>query len=327
MTTTVREEAARGRSSDDERDAQAIDAFVDHLTLGRRLSPNTARAYRRDLFSLSEFLRRQGSGLLSADYAELRRWLANLRTLGFARSSIARKAAAVRTFYAWATAHKLTPANPATLLGAPAAASRLPSVLSASEAAELAEAPGDDAIGLRDRAVIELLYGSGLRVAELCGLDVDDVDLDAGRVRVLGKGSKQRVVPVGEFAAAALRRYLRESRATMMPVHASAPARGSSRAGDSAERTALFFNRRHRRIGSRDVRAMLARRLPPELSGRRVTPHTLRHSYATHLLEGGAEIRAVQELLGHATLATTQRYTHVSRRRLFEAYRTSHPRA
>jgi integrase/recombinase XerC len=232
-----------------------------------------------------------------------------------ARTSLSRKAAAVRTFYAWAAGRGVVASNPAALLRRPAAQSRLPGVLKPSEAELLATAPSpQDAVGLRDRAVLELLYGSGLRVAELCGLSVQDVDPDGQRVRVLGKGGKERVVPVGDFAAAALRAYLDRARASFLPD-------GPSDDGP------LFLNRRRKRLGTRDARAMVERYVRGTLGGRRVSPHTLRHSFATHLLEGGADIRAVQELLGHSSLATTQRYTHVSRRRLFDAYRQSHPRA
>jgi site-specific recombinase XerD len=208
----------------------------------------------------------------------------------------------------------LVESDPAALLTVPSSGSRLPSVLRAGEAQALLEVPGSDPPGLRDRAILELLYGSGLRVSELCGLDVPDVDLDGQRVRVTGKGSKQRIVPVGDFAAAAVRRYLEEGRGSF--VARAAPGTSS-----------LFLNRRSKRMTPRDVRAMIERHRKRVLPGRHVSPHTLRHSFATHLLDGGAEIRAVQELLGHASLATTQRYTHVSKRRLFDAYRQSHPRA
>ena len=275
-------------------DAAAIDAFVDHLSLERRLSAHTAGAYRTDLSSLAAFLRRGRRTLLDADYQLLRRWLAQLRTRGYAPSSVARKAAAARSFFAWAHRRALIQTNPAALLSRPSRASRLPAVLKVGEAERLASAPSPAGpIGLRDRAALELLYASGLRVAELCGLDVQDVDLEGQRVRVLGKGSKERVVPMGDFAVAAIAQYLERGRGALLP-----------RPGD----------RRGAGLGE-------------PLSGRRVSPHTLRHSFATHLLEAGADIRAVQELLGHASLATTQRYTHVSRSRLFEAYRRSHPRA
>jgi integrase/recombinase XerC len=297
-----------------------IAAYEDHLLLERRLSPHTAAAYRLDLSSLATFLGRGGGSLRAATYQLLRRWLAQLQARGYARSSMARKAAAVRSFYAWAHRRELIPSNPAALLAHPASASRLPTVLKASEAEALAEGTSTlDPLGLRDRAIIELLYGCGLRVAELCGLDVIDVDEPGGRVRVMGKGGKERLVPMGEFAAEALQGYLEAGRPMMDGSPDEAPA--------GADRAALFLNRRRKRIGPRDVRAMLARRVQAQLGSRRVSPHTLRHSFATHLLEGGADIRAVQELLGHASLATTQRYTHVSRGVLFDAYRRSHPRA
>ena len=298
-------------------DLGAIDAFVDHLLLERRLSTHTAQAYRTDLVSLGVFLRRAGRSLFEADYRVLRRWLAHLGTRGYARTSVARKAAAIGTFYVWASRRGMVEANPAALLSRPARASRLPGVLKVAEAERLATAPTPaDAVGLRDRAMLELLYGSGLRVAEACGMNLDDLDLEGRRVRVMGKGGKERVVPMGDFAAQALAQYLESGRAAFLPPDAR-----------SGGEDALFLNRRKKRMTPRDARAMVERYVRVTLSGRSVSPHTLRHSFATHLLEAGADIRAVQELLGHASLATTQRYTHVSRTRLFDAYRQSHPRA
>ncbi|TMK98701.1 MAG: tyrosine recombinase [Actinobacteria bacterium] len=299
-------------------DLGAIDAFVDHLLLERRLSTHTAQAYRTDVASLGVFLGRAGRSLFEADYRVLRRWLAHLGTRGYARTSVARKAAAIGTFYVWATRRGMVEANPAALLSRPARASRLPGVLKVAEAEQLATAPTPaNAVGLRDRAMLELLYGSGLRVAEACGLDLDDLDIEGQRVRVMGKGRKERVVPMGDFAAQALAQYLEAGRGAFLPRAESRPS----------EEDALFFNRRKKRMTPRDTRAMVERYARVTLSGRGVSPHTLRHSFATHLLEAGADIRAVQELLGHASLATTQRYTHVSRTRLFDAYRSSHPRA
>jgi integrase/recombinase XerC len=325
-------------------DARAIAAFVDHLRLERGLSVHTVLAYRNDLTSLAVFMARGHRSLIDADHSLLRRWLAQLRTRGYARTSLHRKAAAARTFYAWATRRGIVATNPAALLSGPPPTSRLPTVLKASEAELLATAPGSGgtipasgapASGsggtadttravrvLRDRAVLELLYGCGLRVAELCGLNVEDVDVDGQRVRVMGKGGKERVVPMGDFAARAVGEYLASGRPACLP--------SSGGKGDSLrepDRSALFFNRRRRRMGVRDARALVDRYVRAVLGGRKVSPHTLRHSFATHLLEGGADIRTVQDLLGHASLATTQRYTHVSRGRLFDAYRQSHPRA
>jgi integrase/recombinase XerC len=300
-------------------DIELLRAFEDHLALERRLAPNTVSAYRRDLEQLATFLGRDGSSLLGARYPLLRRFLAKQYTLGYARASIARRVGAIRTFYRWAVSAGRVSADPSLLLGRPKVVSRLPSVLRAREAAGLAEAPGppvgDDpivrAVALRDRAALELLYGSGLRVGEVAGLTLDRLDVDRARVLVLGKGSKEREVPISEYAAEAIEGYLREGRPVMAP--------------DGSRH--LFFNRRRRPFSERDIRSMVRRYGATLLPGRRVTPHTLRHSFATHLLEGGADIRAVQELLGHASVATTQRYTHVSRRRLFEAYGRAHPRA
>ena len=302
-------------------DAELIARFVDHLGLERHLSAHTLQAYRSDLEHLGSFLERQGGSLVTASQGVLRRFLAQQMTLGYARSSVARRVAAMHTFYRWARAHGLVDGDPASLLGRPKVVSRLPVVLRPREAEALVEAPvvdADDAddlleraVALRDRAVLELLYGSGLRVAEVAGLTLDRVDLDRGRVRVLGKGSKEREVPLSDYAIDAVRAYLAEGRHRLMG--AGAPA--------------LFFNRKRKPLGTRDIRSLVGRYGGRTLSGRHISPHTLRHSFATHLLEGGADIRAVQELLGHASVATTQRYTHVSRTRLFEAYRQSHPRA
>jgi integrase/recombinase XerC len=296
-----------------------IGSFADHLRLERRLSAHTVAAYRRDLTHLGTFLHRSGTRFVAADRQTLRRFLAQQHTLGYARASIARRVAAIRSFYRWCVAEGHVAADPSSLLGRPKVVNRLPTVLRATEADRLVEAPPEPAtddpieraIALRDRAILELLYGSGLRVSEVAGLTIDRIDLARGRVRVIGKGSKEREVPMSEPSVAALRTWLRYG-------HPRLAGEGSA---------GLFFNRRRHPIGPRDIRALVegySRRLLP---GRRVTPHTLRHSFATHLLEGGADIRAVQELLGHASVATTQRYTHVSRARLFQAYERSHPRA
>jgi integrase/recombinase XerC len=300
-----------------------IDAFCRHLQHERRLSEHTTAAYRADLRQLATFLHRGGVGLPRADRARLRRFLAQQATRGYARASVARRVASIHTFYRWAESTGVVDADPAAGLGRPKVASRLPGVLRPTEAAELVEAPRANAtdgasdersaaIALRDRAVLELLYGSGLRVGEVAGLGLESVDLVRARVLVRGKGSKEREVPVSEFAVDAVRAYLSGGRATLAPAEADGT---------------LFFNRRRKPMSPRDIRAMVTQYGGQALSGRRVTPHTLRHSFATHLLEGGADIRAVQELLGHASVATTQRYTHVSGSRMAEAYRQSHPRA
>jgi integrase/recombinase XerC len=301
-------------------DDDLITAFADHLRLERRLSPNTVAAYARDLRQLAVFLRRTGSSLEDASYPTLRRFLAQQHTMGAARASIARRVGAIHTFYRWMVADGRLAEDPALLLGRPRVVNRLPSVLRPLEAATLVEAPADAvaadepderAVALRDVALLELLYGSGLRVGEAVGLTPDRLDLDRRRVLVTGKGSKDREVPLSEPAVDALRGWLGDGRPVLV------------RDGERS----LFVNRRGGALGSRDVRRIVERYGARLMPGRHVTPHTLRHSFATHLLEGGADIRAVQELLGHASVATTQRYTHVSRSRLVEAYDRAHPRA
>lgn len=300
---------------------EVIERFVSHLALERRLSPNTVDAYRRDVLQLARFTNRGGVPLADVDYQLLRRFLAQQSTLGYSRASIARRVASIRTFYRWAKARGIVATDPSSMLGRPKVVSRLPSVLRPSDAAALIESPDvvskdaaptqPEAFSLRDRAVLELMYGSGLRVGEICGLTLDRVDLARARVLVMGKGSKEREVPLSDYAVSALEAYLRFSRPFIAPESS----------------TSLFFNRRRKPMSERDARAMVEKYRKLSLTDRHVSPHTLRHSYATHLLEGGADIRAVQELLGHASLATTQRYTHVSKSRLRSVYEQSHPRA
>jgi site-specific recombinase XerD len=312
----------KDRVTDDELPASQtslIERFVRHLALERRLSGNTVGAYRRDVEQLATFLHRQDGSLQTATYAALRRFLAQQTTLGYARASIARRVGAIHTFYRWCLAQDVVRSDPAALLGRPKVTNRLPTVLRPREAAELVEAPTEPeldepverAVALRDRTVLELLYGCGLRVGEVAGLTLDRVDLDRGRILVHGKGDKERELPMSDYAVGAMADYLGRGRGAMT-TDAIGP---------------VFLNRRGNPFSERDIRAMLDRYAARMLPGRRVTPHTLRHSYATHLLEGGADIRVVQELLGHASVATTQRYTHVSRSRLFAAYERSHPRA
>jgi len=309
-------------------DVALIEGFASHLALERHLAASTVVAYRRDVTQLATFLSRGGSELAGASLAELRRFLAQLTSRGYARASIARRVGAIHTFYRWASSTGGVSDDPSALLGRPKVISRLPVVLRRGEADALVEAPlrgagdradrpGDEdeptrrAVALRDLAVLELMYGSGLRVSEVAGLAVQSVDLDRQRVLVFGKGAKEREVPVSDPAAEAVSSWLADGR----PELEAGPVE------------AMFLNRRGGALGVRDIRRLVGRYGGSTLSGRRVTPHTLRHSFATHLLEGGADIRAVQELLGHASVATTQRYTHVTRSRLFDAYRQSHPRA
>ena len=293
----------------------ALDTFVAHLRDERGLSPNTVAAYERDVTQFLRFAARAGvDDPARVDPLLLRRFLALLRTRGLAASSLGRKATALRVCFRYLARRGLVAADPAAGLGTPRGPRRLPVVLKQRQVAELLARPeATDPVGLRDRAVLELLYATGMRVGELCGLRLPDLDLAGDSVRVTGKGGKQRVVPFGAPARAALLAYLAEGRSTLLPSH-----------GAAAE--ALFLNRRRKPMTPRDVRGMLERHrvgvAPPGTS-----PHTLRHSFATHLLEGGADLRVVQELLGHIAPTTTQTYTHVSKDRLRRVYEQAHPRA
>ena len=294
-----------------------IAEFIASLTAA---SPHTRKAYESDLRQFVTWADRGGAaGPESVDRLVLRRYLAYLTTRGMARPTIARKAAALRAFFGWLRRRGVLAADPTRDLRAPKGDRRLPRVPKAAEVATLLDdaplAAEDDAVAtsvaLRDAAVLEVLYGAGLRISELCGLGTSDVDLRAGLVTVLGKRSKIRRVPLGEGAMAAIRAYLAAGRTNL--------------SGPLTPPDALFLNRRGKRLTPRDARRILERRLLTD--GRAISPHSLRHAYATHLLEGGADLRAVQELLGHADVATTQLYTHLTKDRLRAVYDATHPRA
>lgn len=299
--------------------ADALAAFDQHIALERGLSANTARAYRTDIESLLGHAARLGvvePG--DIDIATLRSWLAKLTTLGKARTTIARRASSARVFTAFCAKRGWLARDPGLTLATPKAPRPLPGVLSVRQAAALLEpaAGGDDpmeqAVGLRDAAMLELLYATGIRVGELVGLDVDDLDHGRRVVRVFGKGSKERSVPLGLPAARAVERWVSDGRPRLV-TPASGPA--------------LFLGTRGGRLDQRAVRRLVHARLADVEGAPDLGPHGLRHSAATHLLEGGADLRSVQEILGHATLATTQIYTHVSVERLRATYDRAHPRA
>jgi site-specific recombinase XerD len=285
-------------------------AYLDWMR-ARGASAATLRAYTADLRQLGRWLSAAGIAPKDADTRTLRRYAAHLGTLRYAPATAARKLSAVRGMYAWMHDRGAIARSPATLVPGPKRTRTLPATLSAAEVEHLLDVPaGSSPRDLRDRALIELLYGCGLRAAEACDLDVGDVRLDAEHVRVTGKGGKQRVVPLGGAAAAALRRYLARGR----PRIAAAP---SGR---------LFVSVRGRPLHPSDVRRSLLRALGRAGVAER-PPHALRHTFATHLLEGGADLRSIQDLLGHASVGTTQVYTHVSVRHLRQAHASAHPRA
>ncbi|WP_370459984.1 tyrosine recombinase XerC [Nostocoides sp. F2B08] len=291
--------------------------FVAHLREERGRSPHTVRAYLADLDHLSAHLAEQDTELLDLSLSDLRGWLGAQSSAGVARSTLARRAASVRSFCRWAARTGRMPADPSLRLVAPKRHSVLPDVLTSGDAERLLDVAAvasddEDPVHIRDRAALELLYATGIRVGELTGLDLDDVDDDRRVVRVVGKGDKERTVPFGVPAQQALDQWRRLGRPALATEH-SGPA--------------LFLGRRGRRIDQRQVRTAVHELLRHVADAPDLGPHGLRHSAATHLLEGGADLRVVQELLGHASLATTQIYTHVSIDRLRDSYRQAHPRA
>jgi tyrosine recombinase XerC len=279
----------------------------------RGSSRNTLRAYRRDLAELAEWATARGREPGALVYRDLRAYAAALSERGLARASVARKLAAVRSFHGHLVRAGDATQNPAQLLPSPKRKSRLPRVLGPDEIAELLDRiPASGPLEVRDRALFELAYACGLRAEEIVNLDLEAPDFDSETLRVTGKGSKTRIVPMGEPAQRALDRYLRTGRPVLQANRAE---------------NALFLSRRGRRLSPSDVRRRLERWVREAAVAGHVSPHTLRHSFATHLLEGGADLRSIQELLGHASVSTTQVYTRVEPGRLRREYARSHPRA
>lgn len=296
-----------------------LQGYEEHLRLQRNLSEHTIRAYLGDLTALFEHCATIGiTELDNLTLASVRSWLASQQSKGGARTTIARRAVAVRTFTAWAVKNQLMKVDIGERLATPKSQRTLPTVLSVAETEEvfdsLESAASDemDPHAIRNIAIVELLYSTGIRVSELCGLDLEDVDRARNTIRVFGKGRKERTVPLGAPALKAIDRWISESRSNYL----------SSTSG-----FALFLGARGKRIDPRTVREVVYTALQALPNSPKVGPHGLRHSAATHLLERGADLRTVQEILGHASLATTQIYTHVSEERLRSAYTQAHPRA
>ena len=298
--------------------ARVLGEYERHLSAERDLAAHTVRAYLADVAGLLEHANRLGqSEVGTLDLRTLRSWLAKQQTVGLSRTTLARRATAARVFTGWLARTGRAPIDAGASLGSPKAHPALPPVLRADEAADLIRAAAraaDDGspTGIRDVAMLELLYATGIRVGELVGLDLDDVDRSRNVVRVLGKGRKERSVPFGLPAARAVERWLDQGRRHLWVEQAG---------------SALFLGARGRRIDQRAVRTLVHRRISQVPGAPDIGPHGLRHTAATHLLEGGADLRSVQELLGHASLATTQLYTHVTTDRLRRAYQQAHPRA
>ena len=293
--------------------------FQRHLEVERNLSVHTIRAYMGDLTSLLEHLETLGiTSIADLQLAYLRSWLANQQVKGASRTTISRRAVSVRLFTKWALKNKYISTDVGTSLATPKGHRTLPEVLGIDDAKlamdSMATRAAEDEtpMSLRDVAMVEILYASGARVAELCGLNLADIDYNRQTIQVLGKGNKERVIPLGNPAMRALKKWLDDGRAQMM--------------NEKSEK-AVFLGARGKRIDQRAVRSVVYEALSAIEGIERMGPHALRHSAATHLLEGGADLRTVQEILGHASLATTQIYTHVSTERLQKAFKQAHPRA
>jgi integrase/recombinase XerC len=294
-------------------------AFERYLEAERNLSVHTVRAYMGDLDSFFEHLERIDlSDFASLELSHIRSWLANQQVKGGARTTLSRRATSIRLFTKWATKKGYLVKDIGATLATPKGARTLPDVLTVADASLAMDAMAarvgeeDGPISKRDAAMLEILYASGARVSELCGLDLEDIDYERQTIRVLGKGSKERTIPIGKPAMRALEAWLQEGREIL--------------AGTKSER-AVFLGARGKRIDQRTVRTMVYHALAALEGVEKMGPHALRHSAATHLLEGGADLRTVQEILGHASLATTQIYTHVSTERLQKAFKQAHPRA
>ena len=292
-----------------------IDAFEESLAHARGSSPHTVKAYLSDVRAFARYLEGAGRDLVTADHGSIRGWLGTL-AVDHAPRSRARALASVRALYRFLVTTGCVPSNPARTVRSPKLPTRLPRVLPVDEVFAVLTVPGKNGpLGLRDRALFELLYGSGLRVSEACGLDVDDLDLRSRTVRVFGKGSKERLCPMNAGCVTVLRCWL-ERRGELL----AKPAPGQDPA-------ALFLNHRGGRLTARSVARHLDRTVLQLALQRKVSPHALRHSFATHLLAGGADVRVIQELLGHASLSTTQKYTQVSIEQLQAVYDRTHPHA
>lgn len=316
---------------------EQLEAFLEHLALNENASAHTVRAYEGDLTQFLSFLASQLSRRKvdvtpqDIDRAQVRGFLSDLHRRGNSRASAARKLAAIRAFGRFLRREGLVNDDPAALVGTPKQEQRLPAHLGELEISQLLEMPDtSQPLGRRDRAILELFYASGLRLSELVGLDVDDVNLSSRVVRVLGKGRKERIVPFNRSAESAMRAWLKDWEELTL-VGARAPGLGArgAKAGARGRRLAnpLFLNYQGRRLSTRSVDRLVRRYVAACSTRLGISPHALRHSFATHLLERGADLRAIQELLGHARLSTTQRYTHVNAAQLIETYRKAHPKA
>jgi integrase/recombinase XerC len=310
-----------------------LKSFLQHLKLNRHLSPHTVRAYESDVTQYLAFVAGKTAKKMSQlgpadlDITTVRAHLSALNAAGKARSSVARKLSALKTFVQYLRREEVIQHDPTAIAVAPKRDHTIPVFLSEPEITRLIETPNTgDPLGRRDRAILELFYASGLRLSELVAVDLEDLNLSGRMVRVMGKGRKERLLPFNQSAADAIRAWLRD-RAAMLTARHSARAAKSSRPSRLKPSDPLFINYRGTRLTDRSVDRLLRKYVAQCSTRMGISPHALRHSFATHLLQRGADLRAIQELLGHAALSTTQRYTHVNASQLIEVYRKSHPRA
>lgn len=301
--------------------AQAKDAlkkFLMYLSSERNFSLNTVEAYKFDITQFLTFLERSRIKLSNVNYNLLRRYLAYLQTLKYSKTSIARKIAALRTFFAYLKKTSQLKTNPTTMLSSPKIEKRLPRILKVDFIERLISAPDETTqLGQRDKAMIETLYGAGIRVSELTNMDINEVNFAQGEIKVIGKGSKERILPLNRKALESIQVYIANGRKKLLSKH---PERAKTE-------KALFLNKDGERLTQRAVRACLDKYIRKIGSDLKIFPHLLRHTFATHLLERGADLRSVQELLGHVDLSSTQVYTHLSKTKLKEIYQQTHPRA
>ncbi len=285
-----------------------VDKFIRYLEIEREVSPHTSLNYRIDFKRFSKFLGKKR--LEDVDYLFMRQFLADLRHGNLSRASIARTLSALRSFFKFLVREQLVHTNPLAGIATPKKEKKLPVFMHEAEVLKLIEAPAGDLLGLRDKAILETLYSTGMRVSELVGMDVDNCDLVGGVVKIFGKGKKERLALIGNKASKVINEYIRASKSMR-----------------SRETKAIFLSKHGKRMSDRSVRRVVDFYVKKVSLHNDISPHTFRHSFATHLLNRGADLRSVQELLGHASLSTTQIYTHVSTERMKEAYQKAHPRA
>ncbi len=334
--------------------AEQIDAFMGYMTDVQGVSPNTAEAYAHDIVEFCSFLARlwgeeKAWALAEVDYPTIRRYLAHLNRMEYASSTIGRKLAALRALYRYLVDDGQIGHNPAAAASVPKQRQRLPEVLYEYEVEQLLLAPDEDTpAGQRDRLILELLYATGMRVSEMVSVDLDDIDMDQRQIRVMGKGNRERLVFFGQPALAALRRYIDGGRQLLLRQRTGGGEEGARRSSsgtgfyhgepvepqpvggepaDVADEPALLLNRYGNRLSARSIQNIVRKYVLQTAASANISPHSLRHSFATHLLDRGADLRSIQELLGHKNLATTQIYTHVTTQRLKEAYQNAHPLA